>query len=391
MELSAQVVAERTEFLRAVFPGLTDSWLSYIASSVTRHIYPNGTIICREGDIGDRFYIIESGLVEVSKLLDGETSRILTRQGSGEFFGELALVIDIPRAATVAVIEEAALLEISKDDLNAYVRHNQAMAAAIMRAVALRLHDADQRSIGEMRRKNAELQQAYADLTREIERRSEFLTVISHELRTPLTSVKGYMHLLKAGMLKGADFERAVEALTGNFDQIVRLVNNILFLQEIELVVPQMEMLNLEQLVRGIVDLEAPRARESGLRILLEIEAGLPRLRGDEDSLKQAIQALIENAIKFSPDGGDILVKVRREGPHAAISVKDPGVGIAPDAVDHIFDRFHVLDKAGDHLFGGIGIGLPLVRAVVQNHDGMIRVDSAPGRGSTFTVELPFR
>ena len=384
-------VPERTGFLREVFPGLTDSWVAYIASTLHPRRYPAGAVICREGEPGNIFFIIESGTVEISKKLDGETSRILTRQGPGEFFGELALVIDIPRAATVTALEDIALLEISKDDFNSYLRHNPAMAAAIMRAVAMRLHDADQRSIGELRRKNAELALAYDDLKREVDRRSEFLTVVSHELRTPLTSVKGYMHLLKAGMLEGADLDRAVEALTSNFDQIVRLVNNILFLQETELVVPQMELLNLESLVRGLVDREAARARESGLRLLTEIEAGLPRLRGDEDSLGQAIHALLDNAIKFSPDGGDIHVRVGREGPHAVIAVKDSGVGIQPDVIDHIFDRFHLLDKTGDHLFGGIGIGLPLVRAVVQHHDGAIRVESEPGRGSTFTIELPFR
>ncbi|HLF27210.1 MAG TPA: ATP-binding protein [Anaerolineae bacterium] len=391
MDLSAQTTMDRTEFLRAVFPGLTDSWVLYISSSLhTRH-YPTGAVVCREGEVGRTFFIIESGTVEVSKQLDDDAARILARQGPGEFFGELALVQDIPRAATVTALEDTVLLEISKDDFNQYLNHNPAMAAAIMRAVAARLRDADQRAMADLRRKNVELAQAYEDLQREVARRGEFLTVVSHELRTPLTSVKGYIHLLKAGMLKGADLDRAVETLTRNFDMIVRLVNNILFLQEIELVVPQMELLNLEAIVRGIVEQQASKARDAGLRILTEIEGRLPRLRGDEDSLTQAISALLDNAIKFSPNGGDILVKIRRDGPHAVISVRDPGVGIEPELIDHIFDRLHLLDKKGDQLFGGLGIGLPLVRAVVQHHDGAIHVKSEPGNGSTFTIQLPFR
>jgi signal transduction histidine kinase len=391
MEESVQLVSDRLHFLQEVFPGLTDSWVSYIATTLRTRQYAPGDVICYEGEIGDTFFIIESGIVEVSKKLDGETSRILARQATGEFFGELSLVQDIPRAATVTAVEDTTLLTISKADFTSFLNNNPAMAAAIMRAVAGRLHDADQRSIAELRRKNTELKVAYEDLRLEVERRGEFLTVVSHELRTPLTSVKGYMHLLKAGMLQGKDLERAVEALTSNFDQIVRLVNNILFLQEIELIAPQMEMLNLEAMVRGIVEDQLPKAQHAGLRILTEIEAGLPRLRGDEDSLRQAIAALLDNAIKFSPNGGDIRIHVKRDGPHAAIAVTDPGVGIEPDLLAHIFDRFHLLDKKGDHLFGGIGIGLPLVRAVVQHHDGTIHVDSAPGNGSTFTVRLPFR
>jgi len=386
-----QDLSSRTEFLREVFPGLTDSWLSYLTHALRSRHVPAGAVICREGEPGDAFYIIESGLVEVSKRLDDESSRILARQGPGEFFGELALVQEVPRSATVTAMEDTTLLEISKADFNQYLNHNLAMAAAIMRAMAARLRDNDQRAIAELRRKNTELAQAYADLQREVQRRSEFLTTVSHELITPLTSVKGYMYLLKAGRLKGADLDRGVETLTRNFDVIVRLLNNILFLQEIEPIVPQMEMVNLETIVREVVAQLAPKAKQVGLRILTEIEAGLPRLRGDEDSLTQAIGALLENAIKFSPNGGDIFVKTRREGPHAVISVTDPGMGIEPDVIDHIFDRFHILDSKGDHLFGGIGLGLPLVRAVVQHHDGTIRLESQPGKGSTFTIQLPFR
>ncbi len=391
MERHVTSAKDRAEFLQQVFPGLTDSWVSYVASTAHWRAYPAGAVICREGDYGDTFFIIESGTVEISKRLDGESSRILGREGVGEFFGELALVQGVPRVATVTAIEDTELLEISKEDFNQYIDRNPAMAAAIMRAVAARLRDADQRAIAELRRKNAELREAYDDLRRAIKHRGEFLTTISHELKTPLTSVMGYTHLLKAGKLQDADFDRFVETLTRNVDRIVQLVNSILMLEEIELVVPQMELINLESIVPGIVEQQTSRATESGLHILTEIEAGLPRLRGDESTLSQAINALLDNAIKFSPDGGDIVVKVRRDGRHAVIAVTDPGVGMEPDVIGHIFDRSHLLDEKGDHLFGGMGIGLPLVRAVVQHHDGTIDVESQPGKGSTFTVRLPFR
>ena len=386
-----QTVNDRTDLLRKIFPGVTESWLTYIVGRIHARPYAAGAVICREGEPGDTFFIIESGLVEVSKQLDGVTSQTLARHGPSEFFGELAVLQDIPRAATVTAVEDSELLEISKRDFNEYLDHNPALAAAVMHVVAARLHDADSRSINELRRKNIELAQAYSDLAREVQRRADFLTVISHELRTPLTSVKGYMHLLRSGQLKGAELDQVVETLTRNFDRIVQLVNNILFLQEVELIVPQMEMVSLETIVRTIVEEAAPRAQAVGLRLLTEIEVGLPRLRGDEDTLTQAIRALLDNAVKFSPDGGDIYVKVRREGPHAVIAVCDPGMGIEPDVIEHLFDRFHVLDGKGDHLFGGIGIGLPLVQAVVQHHAGTIRVESQPGQGSTFIIELPFR
>jgi signal transduction histidine kinase len=110
---------------------------------------------------------------------------------------------------------------------------------------------------------------------------------------------------------------------------------------------------------------------------------------GDEKSLERAISAILDNAIKFSPDGGDVIVEVGSDCQQVCIHIKDQGVGIPPEALPRIFDRFYHLDQVGNHLFRGAGIGLSIARQVIEQHKGSIDVETKAGKGSTFTIYLP--
>jgi signal transduction histidine kinase len=348
-----------------------------------------GDRICEEGEAGDAFYIILSGRVQVSKLLQRGTPYLLTELYPGRFFGELALVEDAPRVASVDALEETTLLVITKHDFQELLLSNPEMAVPIMRAVAARLRDADRRSIDELRQKNEELAQAYLTLQEAVQRKSDFLTVIAHELRTPLTTIKGYGHFLRLGTLQGANLDRAVQAIVGNTDAIVRLINNILFLQEMELIEPAIEPVDVPTLINAILTTVRPHAAGLGLIFQLDLPSDLPTVSADLDGLMQAIGALIDNAVKFSPGGGKISIAARVEDGQMRVSIQDPGVGIPPDQMYHIFDRYHHLESVGDHLFGGVGLGLPIAKQVVGQHGGSISVVSSPGAGSTFTLTMP--
>ena len=112
-------------------------------------------------------------------------------------------------------------------------------------------------------------------------------------------------------------------------------------------------------------------------------------VNGDPKSLERALTALIDNAIKFSPHGGDVEINFEKQKDRLAVSVEDHGIGIATDQLSHIFDRFYHLEKSGDDLFGGIGIGLAITRQVIEQHHGKLNVESKPGKGSKFTMLLP--
>ena len=131
------------------------------------------------------------------------------------------------------------------------------------------------------------------------------------------------------------------------------------------------------------------RAASSNLTFQLDLPPHLPAVCADLDGLTQAIGALIDNAVKFSPNGGLIIISAHTVDSLLHISIQDPGVGIPPEQLYHIFDRYHHLDAVGEHLFGGVGLGLPVAKQVMEQHNGNISVSSELGAGSTFTLTIP--
>jgi signal transduction histidine kinase len=379
----------RLAALRQAFPDL-DEWLvSYIAQNAREQHIAAGDRIFAEDDAGDAFYIIVSGRVQVSKFLELGTQRLLNELGPGQFFGEMALIEEAPRMVSVDALADTTLVVVTKLDFQNLIMHNPTVGLAVMRSVVHRFRDSDRHAIEELRDKNRELAKAYAELAESTRRKSEFLTVVSHELRTPLTSIKGYTHLARSSLLTDDRLQQALTAIANNTDALVRLINSILFLQELELIEPTFEPIELSRLINPILDTVRPQASNSGLTLCLELPADLPKVRGDHDGLTQAIGALVDNAVKFSPHGGEIKVSAELDNGRLALVVADPGIGIAADELYHIFDPYRHLDVQGDHRFGGLGLGLPIAKQVVEQHGGTLSVVSRPGEGSTFTVRLP--
>jgi len=379
----------RLDVLHQSFPALDEATLTFMACQAREIRVTPGDRICEEGEPGDAFYVILAGRVQVSKFLELGTQHLLHELTPGKFFGELALLEDAPRVASVDALEETTLLVITKDDFQELLNLHPEIAVPITRAISARLRESDQRAIHELRQKNEELARAYRVLQDTVQRKSDFLTVVAHELRTPLTTIKGYGHFMRLGTLQGENLDRAVQAIVNNTDAIVRLINNILFLQELDLIPPEFEPVDVGLLINAILTTVRARAASSHLTFQFDLSPRLPTVCADLDGLTQAIGALIDNAVKFSPNGGTIVITATTEEDMFRVSIQDPGVGILPEQMYHIFDRYHHLDAVGDHLFGGVGLGLPVAKQVVEQHHGNISVISEFGVGSTFTLTIP--
>jgi len=379
----------RLEVLHQSFPALDEATLTFMACQAREIRVTPGDRICEEGEPGDAFYVILAGRVQVSKFLELGTQHLLHELTPGKFFGELALLEDAPRVASVDALEETTLLVITKGDFQELLNLHPEIAVPITRAISARLRESDQRAIHELRQKNEELARAYRVLQDTVQRKSDFLTVVAHELHTPLTTIKGYGHFMRLGTLQGENLDRAVQAIVNNTDAIVRLINNILFLQELDLIPPEFEPVDVGLLINAILTTVRARAASSHLTFQFDLPPRLPTVCADLDGLTQAIGALIDNAVKFSPNGGMIVITATTEEDMFRVSIQDPGVGILPEQMYHIFDRYHHLDAVGDHLFGGVGLGLPVAKQVVEQHHGNISVISEFGVGSTFTLTIP--
>ena len=376
------------EILKRAFPGIQKNVADeLLASGATRNFPPN-TTICQEGALEDTFYIILNGEVRVTKVINDEEVRLLTHLTNGDFFGEMAIIHNAPRAATVATTLPTQVLEIRKEIFTHLVELSSSMSLAMVRAVSNRLRDNDEMAIEDLREKARELAIAYQQLAELEHARSEFLTTIAHELRTPLMAASGFMQVIRTGKIQGEALKSAVETVSRNIEDIIALTNDILFLQEMDLILPDFRPTDVGAVIAAAVESQHGRAERNNIALKLDISAGLPTIQADPQSLERAFSAILDNAIKFSPDGGEVYIRADHSTMHLIVSVRDRGVGIPSDALPHIFDRFFHLDQVGDHLFRGIGLGLSVARQVIEQHRGEIRVNSKLGEGSEFIILL---
>jgi len=371
------------------FPGIKPGEVQELISNSQIKSYPTGTVLCVENAIEHTFYMILQGEFEVTKLLDNTERRLLKTLGPGDFFGEMALIHNAPRAASVIAKTDAVVLELNKEGFDRVLQHSSSVALAMVKEISSRLRQNDQMAIEDLRLRASELAEAYQKLAEQDLARREFLTNVAHELRTPLMAASGYLQILQKGMLKGEQLQEGIEVISRNVGQIVSLVNDILFLQEIELVLPEFQPVDMGELAQGVIEKYRRKAEERSVRLKSRGDRGLPRVAGDSKSLERALTALVDNAIKFSPRGGDVELRMMARGSQLVLSVEDHGIGITADVRPHIFDRFYHLEKSGDDLFGGLGLGLAITRQVIRQHHGSLDVESTPGRGSTFTLSLP--
>ena len=344
--------------LQKAFPGIPDSEADDLLDVGEVVQYMPGKVLCTEGAVEDIFYILLDGKVKVSKVINDQEDRFLKHLIPGDFFGEMGIIHNAPRAASVATTENSTVLEINKDAFERALEESSTLSMAMVREVSRRLRENDDLAIEDMRLKAGELAEAYQQLAEFEMVRSEFLTTIAHELRTPLASAGGFMQLIFSGALEKDALYSGLETVARNIEQITALINDILFLQEMDLILADFEPLDIGEVLNSVIESESPFASESGVTLAVTKAPNLPPILGDAKSLQRAFGALVNNAVKFSPDGGEVAIKIGHTPSDVWVSVTDHGVGIEAEDMDKIYDRFHHMDEFEGKLFGGVGLGL---------------------------------
>jgi PAS domain S-box-containing protein len=247
------------------------------------------------------------------------------------------------------------------------------------------------RDITERKQLEEALRRRAEDLDAANRAKEDFLATLSHELRTPLNAMLGWTRLLRLGRLDTEGTARALETIERNARLQEQLIADILDVSRIITGKLRLDVrpIELAVLVEAAADSIRPAAEAKGIAVDLSI-AFRGRVTGDPDRLQQVIWNLLTNAVKFTPSGGRIGVSLSRLGSVAELAVSDNGEGIAPEFLPFIFDRFRQGDTSVTRPHGGLGLGLAIVRHLVELHGGRVQVFSAgPGRGATFTVHLP--
>ena len=227
--------------------------------------------------------------------------------------------------------------------------------------------------------------------------KSDLLANVSHELRTPLTAIKGYTDYIlerRLGMITEKQ-EKGLVVVQRNLERLSKTINALLDFSRMDVgrIALNVQPFALAPLLDQIVTALRSELEKKGLRLTAEIERDLPPIIGDREKLSAVLENLIINALKFTPEGGRITVSAVRAGspgrPSARIRVSDTGVGIAPDQIEKIFNRFHQVDTSSTRRFGGVGLGLAIVKSILEAHGTTVTVESEVGRGTTFAFVLP--
>jgi len=241
--------------------------------------------------------------------------------------------------------------------------------------------------------RTAELQKALERVSELSQLKANFIANISHELRSPLTHIKGYTELLISESLGPLTDEqrhalRVSQQATAKLEGLIEDLIMVSLASRGELSL-KLEDMDIHRIASLAVKTFMERAQARGITLRAEIGEDVPLVQGDPQKIGWALSQLIDNGIKFTSKGGSVTVSVQREGENLVIvSVSDTGIGIPPNRLEEIFEPFHQLDGSSTRRYGGTGLGLSLVRQIIEAHGSMIEVQSAEGRGSTFKFPL---
>jgi signal transduction histidine kinase/CheY-like chemotaxis protein len=222
--------------------------------------------------------------------------------------------------------------------------------------------------------------------------KDEFLSTVSHELRTPLTAINGWALMLRAGRLDTTQSDRALETIVRSARSQNQLINDLLDVSRITTGKMRLNvgLLKLGSVIEAAVETIRPAAEAKGIHLSALLDPAAETISGDAERLQQVVWNLLSNAVKFAPDGGRVEVRLERADSHVEIVVTDNGQGISPEFLPYVFDRFRQEDSGTDRQWGGLGLGLTIVRNIVELHGGTVRAASEGlGKGATFTVALP--
>lgn len=240
-----------------------------------------------------------------------------------------------------------------------------------------------------IRRQKKQIETAMENLKEAEKIRREFTANVSHELKTPLTSINGYAEMIANGMVEGDEVQKFAGIIKKEGTRLLTLIESILNLSKLEdeTIEKTYEDIDLYEIANEIVNRVNPQAISH--KVNLDVRGEAVFISANRRMIEDLIYNLIDNAVKYNVENGMVLVSVYNEGNYGVISVKDSGIGIPKEEQDRIFERFYRIDKSRSKKIEGSGLGLSIVKHIVEYHNGLITLESEIGEGTTITVKLP--
>lgn len=360
--------SERGRFLS----GLTDADLAAMRQAATVHSYPAGSPICRQGMPGDGVFLIEKGTVRICFEPVAEDLHELYRLGPGELFGEMAVLDNLPRSATVLAETDVQALFIPRVELMRLFEEHPRIAVGVLRQIANRFRDFSRQHVEQILR------------AERLALVGRFTGSIVHDLRAPL-------QMIEMAADQTTDPETGPAMRADLRDRIVRqshriqgLINELLEFSRGEDAKVDLKPLQFAEFIQAVVDDAKPALAERRVSLTLENRPPQAFLAGDADRLERVFQNLFTNSRDAMPDGGAIKLRFRLTAAELVTEVEDTGPGIPAELVSTLFQPFVTQGKVA-----GTGLGLSICRRIVEAHGGRIATRREEGRGAIFTITLP--
>ncbi|MBN1122127.1 MAG: GAF domain-containing protein [Anaerolineae bacterium] len=298
--------------------------------------------------------------------------------------GSLLITPLIARGEAIGLVE---LIDTNPDRV--FTESDLSLAKATGNVIGNALENA--RLYSALLRRAAQLEAAYNDLQDADQVKAEWIQNVSHELRTPLTSIIGYTDLIIEGDLGPISNEQrnGLDVISEKSRQLARMVEDLLTIQYMEREPLERVEFPLQEIANAAIGVAQAEARKSGIAIVTQYQPDIPDIAVDVKLIQQVFYNLLDNAIKFTQDGGEIVVAIEDVGMALRSTVSDNGIGIPPEEYDKIWRRFYQVDGSMTRQYGGTGLGLSIVREIIEKHHGRVWVESKLGEGSAFSFILP--
>jgi signal transduction histidine kinase len=386
---------EYFDFLRRVyfFKDLGDDEIKLVARSCSEEEYAPGDILFVEGSTADRFYIVIEGRVEVWKNYYDPKPDLLAIHGPGHFFGEMALVDELPRSATVVAKDPVRVLYLFRDDFRRLIRERSSIALSVMTAISFMVRSSNELYVEDLRKRNKELEKAYRDLEQAQAERlrgerlstlGKFSSLILHDIRNPLSILKGQIQLMSMEMDEPDKLRGHIGASLAEVERLERLASEFLDYSRGEIRL-DMAVTRPRELFEEVKKRVAERMRRSKIDCEVEIRYDEPVIL-DAERILRALQNVADNACKAMSKGGKLTLISSRESDLLVFEVRDTGEGMDETTLAHVFEPFFSASGSG-----GTGLGMLIVKNIVEAHGGHVRLSSQLGQGTSVFLALPLR
>lgn len=383
------------DFLRGIsfFEELSDSDILSISKYCTAKVIQPGQILFYEGDPADMFYIIMSGEVEVWKAYETDDEDMLAVHGHGKLFGEMALIDNLPRSATVKTRTHTKLLQIGEHDFQNMIRENSSVAFSIVRSLSSMVRKSNETFLEDLKERNLELEKANNDLKtaheelikkERLSNLGKFSSMILHDLRNPISTVKAYTELLLMDSEISDKPRKYISNIKFETERINNLASELLDYSRGDIRL-EMKIVDLTEFLSLLENSIQRRFSSSSIIITIENKF-TDHAVFDFERMMRVMMNLAENARKALSGKGIFSIKVHKKMNSLQFLIKDNGEGMSPDIQKHIFEPFYSSSRGG-----GTGLGMVIVKNIVEAHEGELTITSSSGQGTEIKIDLPIR